>query len=245
MPTHTIASRAEWLEARRVLLAKEKALTRAHDRLMEERRALPWVLVEKDYVFEGSDGRATLAELFAGRSQLIVKHFMMGPDWQEGCTGCSFGADHVDAALTHLENHDVTLVAVSRAPYARIAPFHRRMGWRFRWVSSFGSDFNFDFNVSFSPEQAATGKVFYNFAESDYQMDEMSGMSVFTRDEAGAIYHTYSVHARGDEGVLATYALLDMTPKGRNETGPHHNLMDWVKHHDRYGATPAGGGCHG
>jgi len=236
MPAHAIVSAEEWLAARRALLAKEKELTRLHDRVAAERRGLPWVKVAKDYRFEGPQGQETLADLFAGRSQLIVKHFMFGPGWQEGCVGCSFSADHIDAALVHLEHHDVSLVAVSRAPYAEIAPFHRRMGWRFKWVSSHGSDFNYDFHVSATPEDITRRRMVMNFEERDSFMEEVSGLSVFIRDAAGGIYHTYSTFARGEEPVDTAYALLDMTPKGRNETGPGHNLTDWVRHHDRYEA---------
>ena len=175
MQTHKIVSREEWIAARRALLEKEKAHLRAQDEIARQRRELPWVKVEKNYLFEGPDGRETLADLFAGRSQLIVQHFMFGPDWEQGCVGCSFGADQVDGSLVHLVNHDVMLVAVSRAPYARIAPFHQRMGWRFKWVSSAGTDFNFDYNVSFSEADRTRGKVFYNFVEQDYAIDELPG----------------------------------------------------------------------
>jgi len=230
---HRVVSREEWLEARKALLAKEKEWTRLRDALSEERRALPWVRIDKEYVFEGPSGRETLSDLFAGRSQLVVKHFMLGPGWKDPCVGCSFEMDQADGMLIHLEHHDVSYVAVSRAPYPEIAAAHQRMGWKMRWLSSFGSDFNFDFNVSFTPEQIAAGKATYNYREGAKPMEEMSGRSIFFKDETGAVFHTYSSFARGGEIMLPTYGLLDMTPKGRNETR-NGNLTDWVKHHDRY-----------
>jgi predicted dithiol-disulfide oxidoreductase (DUF899 family) len=228
---HKIVSREEWIEARKALLAKEKELTRLRDRLSAERRELPWVRIDKAYVFDGPNGKETLGDLFAGRSQLVVKHFMLGPGWQDPCVGCSFESDHVDGVVTHLEHHDVSYVAVSRAPYSEIAAVRQRMGWRFKWLSSFGSDFNYDFNVSFTPEQIAAGKATYNYRTGVKPAEEMSGRSIFYKDETGAIFHTYSAFARGGEVMLGTYALLDMTPKGRNEKS---NLTDWVKLHDRY-----------
>lgn len=234
MEQHRIVSRDERLAERKVLLADEKALTRAQDALSAQRRALPWVTVDKAYVFDGPTGKETLADLFAGRSQLIVNHFMFAPGWKEGCVGCSFGADHVDGALVHLEHHDVSWVAVSRAPFADIDAYRKRMGWRFKWVSSYGSDFNYDYHVSFTREEIVKGRVFYNFERRDLKEEELPGTSVFYRNEAGEIFHTYSAYARGDEKVLATYMLLDLTPKGRNETGPRYNLTDWVRHHDKY-----------
>src|SRR5580698_4592844 len=215
--SHKIVSEKEWLAARKNLLAREKELTRERDELNRQRRELPWVRVEKNYVFDGPNGKETLADLFAGRSQLIVQHFMLGPGWKEGCVGCSFKSDHIDGTLAHLEHHDVSFVSVSRAPFEEIQAFKKRMGWNFKWVSSFGSDFNYDFHVSFRPEEAANGKVFYNYS-------------------SGGIFHTYSTHGRGDEQFVSTYMYLDITPKGRNENGPRHNLTDWVRHHDRYDA---------
>ena len=240
---HPTVSRDEWPDARKELLVKEKQLTRQRDALSEARRALPWVKIDKTYVFDTPDGKRMLAELFDGRSQLIVKHFMFGPDWQEGCIGCSFGADHIDGAMQHLCHHDGGCVAVSRAPLDRLVAYKKRMGWKFPWVSSLGSDFNFDFNASFTPEQRAKGKVLYNFDLIDTQMDELFGTSVFYKDENGDIFHTCSTYGRGNEEVIGAYALLDMTPLGRNENGPHHNLMDWVKRHDEYEAQPAGKSC--
>jgi predicted dithiol-disulfide oxidoreductase (DUF899 family) len=233
---HPVVSRDEWIAARKALLAKEKEWTRMRDRLSEERRALPWVRIDKEYLFEGPNGKETLSDLFAGRSQLVVKHFMFGPGWKDPCVGCSFEADHIDGVIIHLENHDVSYVAISRAPYSEIAAVHKRMGWRFRWLSSFGSDFNYDFNASFTPEQIAAGQATYNYREGAKPMEEESGRSVFYKDASGAIFHTYSSFARGGEVMLSTYALLDMTPKGRNETG-RGNLTDWVKLHDQYEAA--------
>ncbi len=233
-----IVTRDQWLIARKELLAREKQLTREHDAICALRRELPWVKVDKNYVFDGPNGRETLADLFNGRSQLIVRHFMFGPGWKEGCVGCSFASDHVGGALVHLEHHDVTYIAVSRAPLSEIEAFRKRMGWSFKWVSSSGSDFNYDYYVSFTEEEIAQGKVFYNFDTCDlpFKTQELSGLSVFYRNDSADIFHTYSCYARGDEGGLATYFYLDLTPKGRAESGPHHNLADWVRHHDRYEA---------
>ena len=228
-----IVSREEWLAARTALLAKEKEFTHRRDQLSAERRALPWVKVEKEYVFDTPNGRKTLADLFEGRSQLVVDHFMLGPGWKEGCVGCSFGADHM-GNLVHLEHHDVTVVVVSRAPLAEIEAYRKRMGWGFTWVSSYGSDFNYDYHVSFTAEEMAKGKVYYNYRMTDSGIDELPGLSVFYKDEAGNVFHTYSSYARGAEDLITTYMVLDLTPKGRNETGPHHNLMDWVRRHDEY-----------
>src|SRR5579863_8586708 len=223
-------SRAEWLAARRTHLAKEKELTRATDELHRQRRELPWMKIEKEYLFDGPDGNVSLADLFGGRSQLIVRHFMFGPGWKEGCVGCSFASDHAEAALVHLENHDVSYAAVSRAPWAEIEPFKNRMGWHFNWVSSYNNDFNFDYHVSFTKEG---GQVFYNYVMQDFVSEELSGLSVFYKDEEGNIFHTYSCYGRGDEKIVSTYMLLDLTPKGRNET-INGNLTDWVRHHDKY-----------
>jgi predicted dithiol-disulfide oxidoreductase (DUF899 family) len=236
MMHNRIVTRAEWVDAHKQHLVKEKELTRRRDEVSAARRELPWVKVDKSYVFEGPNGKETLADLFGGRSQLIVKHFMFGPGWKEGCVGCSFHSDHIDGTLPHLAQRDVTLLAVSRAPFAEIEAFKRRMGWRFKWVSSYGSDFNYDFHVSFTQDDLAKGEVYYNYELRKLQSEEMSGISVFYKDPAGDILHTYSSYARGGEMFLGTYNYLDLTPKGRNETGPNHNLADWVRHHDRYGA---------
>jgi predicted dithiol-disulfide oxidoreductase (DUF899 family) len=243
MHTHKTVSRQEWLAARRALLAKEKELLKAKDALRLETRELPWVKVEKSYAFEGPNGKQTLADLFEGRSQLIVKHFMMAPGWKDGCLGCSFGADQVDGSVVHLINHDVMFVAVSRAPYAEIAAYHKRMGWKFKWVSSNGSDFNFDYHVSFTKEDEARGKAFYNFETTDYMGEEMPGYSVFCKDDAGDIFYTYSTFARGTELLGGVYGFLDVTPKGRNEP-PGGNLTAWVRRHDEYEEKTGSSGCH-
>ncbi len=244
MQSHKIVSRDEWITARRELLSKEKELLRAKDAVRRETRELPWVKVDKAYQFDGPNGRETLSDLFAGRSQLVVKHFMLAPGWKEGCLGCSFGADQVDGSVVHLVNHDVMFVAISRAPYPEIAAYHERMGWKFKWVSSYGSDFNYDYNVSFSDADKARGKVFYNFEEMDYAIDELPGYSVFYKDEAGDVFHTYSTFARGTELLGGVYGFLDVTPKGRNEP-PGGNLTSWVRRHDEYGEKTGDSCCHG
>ena len=238
---HQVVSRDEWLAARKQLLLKEKEFTHLRDRLNAERLALPWVKIEKPYVFDGPNGQETLADLFDGRSQLIVKHFMFGPEWNDGCVGCSFELDNLSGAIVHLEHHDVTYVVVARAPMAKIEAFRRRMGWRFKWVSSYGSDFNYDFHVSFKPDEIAKGEGYYNYELRDVGIDELSGRSVFYKDSTGDIFHTYSAYARGGEISLGSYGVLDMTPKGRNET-INGNMTDWVRHHDRY--DDAASGCH-
>jgi predicted dithiol-disulfide oxidoreductase (DUF899 family) len=243
MQQHRVVSQDEWLLARRQLLTKEKELTRLRDQLSAERRALPWVRVTKPYVFETTEGPRPLDELFSGRSQLVVKHFMMGPDWDEGCVGSSFFSDNIEGALVHLEHHDVSYVAVSRAPLEKITAFKRRMGWRFEWVSSLGNDFNYDFHVSFTPEEMARGDVFYNYTQQRMDSEEMTGLSVSYRDTHGDVFHTYSQYARGGVMFPPAYHFLDITPGGRNET-INGNLTDWVRHHDRYGED-AGECCHG
>jgi predicted dithiol-disulfide oxidoreductase (DUF899 family) len=238
MQTHAIATKADWIAARRALLAKEKELTRLRDRLTEERRALPWVKIEKPYVFEAPAGKVTLAELFDGRSQLFIKHFMLGPGASTLCVGCSFEVDHVEGILTHLNHHDVTYAAVARAPIEEIEAVRKRMGWRFPFVSSYRSDFNYDFDVSFTKEQIATGRALYNFARApDWAagLEDLSGRSVFFKDESGEIYLTYASFSRGGEDFLTAYRILDATPKGRDENGPYHSLGDWVRPHDSYG----------
>jgi len=233
---HQIVSRDEWLAARTQHLAREKELTRLRDELSAERRALPWVKVKKEYVFDTPDGKKTLADLFDGRSQLIIKHFMLAPGQKDPCVGCSFEVDHIEGALVHLEHHDVTYVAVARAPLAEIEAVKQRMGWRFKWVSSFGSDFNYDFHVSFTQDEIAKGAAYYNYRIGSVPLEDLSGRSVFYKDANGDVFHTYSSYGRGGDLMLGTYNILDLMPKGRNETGPNHNLSDWVRHHDRYGA---------
>jgi predicted dithiol-disulfide oxidoreductase (DUF899 family) len=232
MKTHQIASRDEWLAARVKLLAREKELTRQRDELARQRRELPWVKVEKRYEFDGPDGRLTLSDLFGTRSQLVVYHFMFGPDWQEGCPSCSFVSDHIDGARVHLAARDVSLVMVSRAPFAKIAAFKKRMGWRFDWVSSHGSEFNRDFHVAFTPDELAEGAVDYNYVRAPFPSQEAPGLSVFSRDGA-SVFHTYSTYARGLDPLVVTYTILDLVPKGRDEDQLGFS-MEWVRHHDRY-----------
>jgi predicted dithiol-disulfide oxidoreductase (DUF899 family) len=234
MAKHAIVSQDEWLAARKELLKEEKEFTRLRDRLTAKCRELPWVKVEAVYVFDGPNGQETLADLFDGHSQLIVNHFMLGPGWTEGCVGCSFGADHNDGILVHLEHHDVAFVAISRAPLPEIEAFKKRMGWHFKWVSSYGNNFNFDYHVSFTKEEIAKGKVYYNYDIRELQIDELAGTSMFYKDETGGIFHTYSAYARGSEMLGGVYGYLDHLPKGRNETGPNHDLSDWVRHHDKH-----------
>lgn len=219
-----VVSRSEWLSARRQLLLHEKALTHQRDELSKARRALPWVRVDQDYRFEGPEGHLSHGDLFAGRSQLLVYHFMFGEGWDEGCPGCSFLADHFDGANLHLAHHDVSLVAVSRAPYVQFQAFKQRMGWKFPWVSSHASSFNQDFGVG------AKGSDQYNYEPYSGEETELPGLSVFYRDAGGTLFHTYSSYARGLDMLVGTYNFLDLMPKGRNEEG----TMDWVRHHDRY-----------
>jgi predicted dithiol-disulfide oxidoreductase (DUF899 family) len=231
---HEVVSREDWLVARKQLLSKEKEFTRLRDRLSAERRELPWVKVEETYVFDGLDGKETLAELFDGRSQLMVYHFMFGPGWEQGCPSCSFVSDHIDGANLHLPQRDVTLLAVSRAPLPQIEAFKQRMGWRFKWVSSYGNDFNRDYHVSFTPDEMAQGEVYYNYGMEEFPSEEAPGISVFYRDPGGAVFHTYSAYARGLDMLVGAYNYLDLAPKGRDEAALPWT-MAWVRHHDRYG----------
>jgi len=230
-----VASREEWLVERRALLEREKAHTRERDAISRQRRELPWVAVEKEYVFQGPEGAVTLADLFDGRSQLFVKHFMLGPGQVGQCVGCSFEVDHLQGICIHLRNHDLSYAVVARAPIEEIEALRRRMGWTFPWVSSCRNDFNYDFHVSFTPDQLASGSAFYNFALGNPGLEDLSGDSVFVRDEAGRIFHTYSTYGRGGEEFLGAYRYLDATPKGRAERG-YGSLADWVRPHDRYDA---------
>lgn len=234
---HKVVSQSEWLEARRQLLQREKAFTHVRDALAAARRDLPWVKIEKNYVFDGPNGKVSLSGLFDGRSQLIVYHFMFGPEWEQGCPSCSYLSDHVDGALVHLAQRDVSYAAVSRAPYARIAPFKQRMGWAFPWVSSYANDFNRDFHVSFTKEELAKGKVDYNFTQMEVPIDEAHGLSVFIKDAGGEIFHTYSTYGRGCDLLVGTYNYLDLVPKGRDEDSLSFT-MEWVRHHDRYESKP-------
>ena len=229
----TIVSRDEWLAARKKLLAREKQLTHERDAVAAERRQLPWVQVEKNYVFDSPGGKKTLADLFAGKSQLIVYHFMFGPEWNEGCPSCSFNMDHTDGALVHLAQRDVSFAAISRAPLSKIEAFQKRMGWRFHWVSSYVTDFNYDYRASFTEEEMAKGKVDYNFDLVEFPSAEAPGFSVFYKDRDGRVFHTYSAYARGTESFVNTYNYLDVVPKGRDEDGLSFT-MSWVRHHDRY-----------
>ena len=240
-PDHEIVSRKEWLAARKALLSLEKEETKLRDKVRAERLALPWVRVDKAYTFDTPDGRRSLADLFDGRSQLVVYHFMYGPDWEAGCPGCSFLADHIDGMLPHLNHHDVTMIAVSRAPLEKLMAYRRRMGWKFPWVSSHGSDFNFDYHVSFTKEELASGKVMYNYRETPTAEahDELPGLSAFFKDEGGTVYHTYSDYARGGEELLGTLMVLDRAPKGRNETG----TLSFVKRKDEYEDAPKTHSC--
>jgi predicted dithiol-disulfide oxidoreductase (DUF899 family) len=223
----------QWIAHRKELLRKEKEFTRLRDELSRERRELPWEKVEKEYVFDGPNGKQTLGDLFEANSQLIVYHFMFGPGWEEGCRSCSYLADHFDGTLVHLANRDATLTAISRAPFAQIEAFKKRMGWRFPWVSSFASDFNHDYHVSFTQYEMAKGKVNYNYDQVEFGTEEAPGASVFYKNDAGEIFHTYSAFARGLDILVGTYNFLDLVPKGRDEDRLAFS-MSWVRHHDRY-----------
>jgi predicted dithiol-disulfide oxidoreductase (DUF899 family) len=234
MNTHAIVSKQEWTAARKALLAKEKESTHLLDELSRQRSELPWVRLEQNYVFETPQGTVALADLFRGKSQLIVYHFMFGPDWAEGCPSCSFVSDHLNGAVPHLAARDTSLVMVSRAPINKIAAFKKRMGWQFPWVSSFNNSFNHDFGVYFTPEEKAKGKVDYNYTMQPFPSDEAPGASVFYKDpEGGEIFHTYSTFGRGLDMLITSYVLLDMVPKGRDEDALPFD-MQWVRHHDRY-----------
>jgi predicted dithiol-disulfide oxidoreductase (DUF899 family) len=239
---HPVVSRDTWLAGRKTLLAQEKELTRLRDQIARERRALPWVHVDKNYVFDTPEGQRSLANLFEGRRQLMVQHFMFGPGWEQGCPSCSYMADHTAGMQIHLEQRDVTFVAVSRATLPEIERFRRRMGWQFRWVSSTGNDFNYDFHVSFKPEERVNGRVHYNYGMVEFPAGEAPGISLFYQDGEGEIFHTYSTYGRGVEVMMGTYNMLDLTPMGRAEQDGFYK-MDWVRHHDRYEAaspfTPA------
>ena len=224
---------AEWLNARVELLKKEKELTHLRDELTRQRMQLPWEKVEKNYIFESANGRESLADLFGGRSQLIVYHFMLGPDWKEGCPSCSLLGDHFDGSMPHLAARDVRLVAVSRAPYSQIADFQKRMGWKFHWASAYNNDFNRDYHVSVTKQEAEAGDTYYNYGMIKFPSEERPGASVFYKDATGTVFHTYSVFGRGLELGLGVYHWLDIAPKGRNEEGLPWP-MAWVRHHDKY-----------
>lgn len=234
MENHRIVSRNEWVEARKQHLEKEKEFTRLRDELSAQRRSLPWVRVDKEYIFQGPSGRESLKELFAGKSQLVIQHFMFGADWEAGCKSCSFWADNYNGIVVHLTQRDVAFVAVSLAPISRIEAFKKRMGWSFRWMSSFGSDFNYDYQVSFTPQELANGEVYYNYDWRKVAVTELPGTSVFYQDASGAVFHTYSCYARGLDMMNAAYHYLDLVPKGRDEIGLPY-AQSWVRHHDSYG----------
>jgi predicted dithiol-disulfide oxidoreductase (DUF899 family) len=238
MSNPQVVSREEWLKARKAHLKNEKALTRMRDLVSAERRALPWVKVDREYVFDTAEGKRTLSELFGKNSQLIVHHFMWRHDLDMGCVSCSFEADHAEGALVHLENHDVSYVRVSRAPLAKLEAYKKRLGWKAKWVSSYANDFNFDYHVSFTKEDLAKGKVNYNYGLVE-GFDELPGLSVFFKDKDGTVYHTYSSYARGNEEVIGAFIYLDITPKGRNE----REIMEWVKRNDEYGASAEPESC--
>lgn len=227
-----VVSQKAWLAARKKLLVQEKKFSKLRDKMNAERRKLPWVKIEKKYVFHGPIGKVSLADLFSGKRQLIIYHFMFGPGWGDGCPHCSFWADHYDGVNLHLGQRDTAFAVVSRAPWKEIEPFKKRMGWKFKWVSSFNTEFNFDFNVSFTPEELKTGKAIYNYAKLDMDIDEREGVSAFYRDRNGGLYHTYSSYARGIDLMNTTYNFLDMTAKGRDENPDA--TQDWVRYHDKY-----------
>jgi predicted dithiol-disulfide oxidoreductase (DUF899 family) len=233
MIPNKVVSREEWLEARRAHLAREKEFTKLRDQLSQERRELPMVKVDKTYLFEGPEGIESLADLFDGSSQLLVYHFMFGPDWEEGCPSCSFWADNYNGTDIHLNHRDITLVVVSSAKLDKLNAYKARMGWTFKWVSSFGSDFNHDYQVTSTPEEIEKGEVFYNFGPSDTGSEERPGISIFYKNEAGEIFHTYSCYARGLDMLNGTYHYMDLTPKGRDEAGLPWS-MAWLRRHDQY-----------
>ena len=230
MKTPIVASKDEWLVARKKLLVKEKELTRLRDQIAEERRELPWVKVEKNYLFDGPEGKQNLSDLFDDKSQLMIYHFMLGPDWEEGCTSCSFWADNFDGIDIHLAHRDISFLAVSRAAYDQLTAYQKRMGWRFKWVSSLGSDFNYDYQVSFTPEQKEKNATEYNYRNTEYFSDEVVGVSVFAKDEQGEVFHTYSTYSRGVDMLNGAYNYIDLSPRGRDEEAG----MSWLRRHDQY-----------
>jgi predicted dithiol-disulfide oxidoreductase (DUF899 family) len=230
---HKIVSEKEWLEARKTLLQKEREFTKLRDQLNRQRRELPWEAVDKEYVFDGPDGKQTLSELFDGRSQLIIYHFMFDPTWDAGCLHCSFWADNFNKIIVHLNQRDTTMVAVSRAPYSKLASYERRMGWDFKWISSYDTDFNFDYNVSFTPKEMEREEAFYNYTFQNSNSPEREGVSVFYKDPSGNIFHTYSAYARGIDILNVAYHYLDLVPKGRDEEG-HDFPQFWVRRHNEY-----------
>jgi predicted dithiol-disulfide oxidoreductase (DUF899 family) len=239
---HEVVSHDQWIDARKALLAREKEVMRLEDEIARERRALPWERVEKDYVFDTLEGRRSLADLFQGRRQLLVQHFMFAPGWEQGCPSCSFMADHTDGMNVHLAHRDITMLAISRTTLAEIERFRTRMGWKFDWVSSNGSDFNVDFGVTFAPQDHARGEVDYNYRKTDFPNQEAPGISVFYKNDAGEVFHTYSTYGRGVEVMMGAYRMMDLTPEGRGERDVPHK-MEWVRHHDRYEPVPSTSCC--
>jgi len=233
MEHHKVVSREEWIIARKEHLAKEKEFTRLRDELSRQRRELPWEKVDKAYVFDGPNGKESLADLFAGHSQLLVYHFMFGPEWSVGCPSCSFWADNFNNAIVHLNQRDVSMVAISKAPLEKLTAFQKRMGWTFKWLSSFSNDFNRDYHVSFTPEELEKGEMYYNYTIGKFGRDEAPGLSVFYKDKSKAIFHTYSCYGRGLDILNSAYHHLDVAPKGRGEVGLSYP-QEWVKHHDKY-----------
>ena len=234
LDNHRIVSKDEWLAARSALLKKEKEFTLLRDKLGQQQRDMPWVLVDKKYLFDGPNGKQTLSDLFDGRSQLIVYHFMYDPNWDAGCPSCSFWADNFNGIVVHLNQRDVTMIAISKAPYSKIGEYKKRMGWNFKWVSSYDNDFNFDYHVSFTPEELSEKKAFYNYSFQDTHSPEREGVSVFYKDTAGHVFHTYSAYARGIDVLNVAYHYLDLVPMGRDEDG-HEFRQFWVRRHDEYG----------
>ena len=241
---HPVVTPDRWLAERKKLLAREKELTKLRDEIAALRRMLPWVRIEKDYQFDTPNGKRSLADLFEGRSQLMVQHFMLGPGWEQGCPSCSYMADHMDGMNIHLANRDITFIAVSRASLDEIERFRARMGWKFKWVSSNATDFNFDFHVSFTPEERAKGKVNYNFTMQPFPAEEAPGISLFCKNETDEVFHTYSTFGRGVEVMMGAYDMMDLAPKGRGERDVPYK-MEWVRHHDRYEPAPTADGCCG
>lgn len=239
---HRVVTPNDWIAERKALLAREKDLTRLRDQIARERRALPWVRIEKDYVFDTPAGPRQLVDLFQGRRQLLVQHFMLGPGWEQGCKSCSFMADHLDGISVHLAQRDIALLAVSRAPLAEIEHFRQRMGWKFTWASSNGNAFNRDFHVSFAPEDRVDGEVYYNYHLTAFPADEAPGISIFAKNEVGEVFHTYSTFGRGVEVMMGAYNLIDLTPRGREEQDLPHT-MAWVRHHDCYEAEAPRAEC--
>jgi predicted dithiol-disulfide oxidoreductase (DUF899 family) len=233
LDNHRIVSKDEWLAARSALLKKEKEFTLLRDKLGQQQRDMPWVLVDKEYLFDGPNGKQTLSDLFDGRSQLIVYHFMYDPNWDAGCPSCSFWADNFNGIVVHLNQRDVTMIAVSKAPYTKIGEYKKRMGWNFKWVSSYDNDFNFDYHVSFTPQELSEKKAFYNYSLQDTHSPEREGVSVFYKDTAGHVFHTYSAYARGIDVLNVAYHYLDLVPKGRDEEG-HEFSQFWLRRHDEY-----------